>query len=153
MAALRQIAAAKVPFVSRGDDSGTNAAERRFWGDAGVDPKAAGAGAAWYKDIGGSMGAALNACAAIDAYALSDRGTWLGFANRRGLVILVEGDQRLLNQNGVMLVNPARHPTVEAVQAQAFIDRLISPAGQQAVAGYRIHGHQLFFPDVDRPGL
>ena len=153
VAALRQVAAAQAPFVTRGDDSGTNAAERRFWREAGVDPTAASAGGGWYKDIGGSMGAALNACAAMDAYTLSDRGTWLSFANRRGLVVLVEGDQRLFNQYGVMLVNPARHPSVKAAQGQTFIDWLISPAGQQAVAGYRINGQQLFFPDVDRAGL
>lgn len=153
VAAFRRIAASQAPFVTRGDDSGTNAAERQFWRDTGVDPTAASAGGGWYKDIGGGMGAALNACAAMDAYTLSDRGTWLSFANRRGLVILVEGDQRLFNQYGVMLVNPARHPSVKAAQGQAFIDWLISPAGQQVVADYRINGQQLFFPDVDRSGL
>ncbi len=153
VAALRGVAIAKAPFVTRGDDSGTNAAERRFWRDAGVDPKAASAGAGWYKDIGGGMGAALNASAAMDAYTLSDRGTWLSFANRRDLVILVEGDQRLFNQYGVMLVNPARHPSVKAMLGQTFIDWLISPAGQQTVAGFRINGQQLFFPNVGRPGL
>ena len=157
VAALRAVASAKAAFVTRGDDSGTNAAERRFWRDAGIDPKAAsagaGQGAGWYRDIGGGMGAALNACAAMDAYTLSDRGTWLSFSNRRDLVILVEGDQRLFNQYGVMLVNPARHPSVKAALGHAFINWLISPAGQQAVAGYRINGEQLFFPDVDRPGL
>jgi len=153
VAALRAVAVAKAPFVTRGDDSGTNAAERRFWRDARVDPKAASAGAGWYKDIGGGMGAALNASAAMDAYTLSDRGTWLSFANRRDLVILVEGDQRLFKQYGVMLVNPARHPSVKAVLGQTFIDWLISPVGQQTVAGYRINGQQLFFPNVGRPGL
>jgi tungstate transport system substrate-binding protein len=153
VAAFRKIAMAKAPFVSRGDDSGTNAAERRFWVDADINPKAASADAGWYKDIGGGMGAALNACAAMDAYTLSDRGTWLNFGNRRGLVIVVEGDQRLFNQYGVMLVNPARHPSVKADLGQKFIDWLISPAGQQTITGYRINGEQLFFPDVDRPGL
>jgi tungstate transport system substrate-binding protein len=153
VAAFRKVAAARAPFVTRGDDSGTNAAERRFWRDAEIDSKAASAGTGWYKDIGGSMGAALNACAAMDAYTLSDRGTWLNFGNRRGLVIVVEGDRRLFNQYGVMLVNPARHPTVKADLGQKFIDWLISPAGQQAITGYRINGEQLFFPDVDQPGL
>ncbi len=153
VAAFRKIAAAKAPFVTRGDDSGTNAAERRFWRDATIDPKAASAGKGWYKDIGGGMGQALNACAVMDAYTLSDRGTWLNFGNRRDLVIVVEGDRRLFNQYGVMLVNPARHPTVKADLGQRFIDWLISPAGQQTITGYRINGEQLFFPDVDRPGL
>ncbi len=153
VASLRAVASAKAPFVTRGDDSGTNAAERRFWRDAGIDPKAASADAGWYKDIGGGMGAALNTCAAMGAYTLSDRGTWLSFVNRQDLVILVEGDQRLFNQYGVMLVNPARHPSVKVALGQTFIDWLISPAGQQTVADYRIDGQQLFFPDVDRPGL
>ncbi len=153
VAAFRKVADAKAPFVTRGDDSGTNAAELRFWRDAGIDPKVASNGAGWYKDIGGGMGAALNTSAALDAYTLSDRGTWLNFGNRRNLVIVVEGDQRLFNQYGVMLVNPARHPTVKADLGRTFIDWLISPAGQQTIAGYKINGEQLFFPDVDRPGL
>ncbi len=157
VAAFRKVADARAPFVTRGDDSGTNAAERRFWRDAGIDPKAAssgnGQGAGWYKDIGGGMGAALNTAAAMDAYTLSDRGTWLNFGNRRDLVIVVEGDRRLFNQYGVMLVNPARHPAVKADLGQRLINWLISPEGQATVAGYRINGEQLFFPDVDRPGL
>ena len=157
VAAFRKVADARAPFVTRGDDSGTNAAERRFWRDAGIDPKAAssgnGQGAGWYKDIGGGMGAALNTAAAMSAYTLSDRGTWLNFGNRRDLVIVVEGDRRLFNQYGVMLVNPARHPAVKADLGQRLINWLISPEGQAAIAGYRINGEQLFFPDVDRPGL
>ncbi len=157
VAAFRKVADARAPFVTRGDDSGTNAAERRFWRDAGIDPKAAssgnGQGAGWYKDIGGGMGAALNTAAAMSAYTLSDRGTWLNFGNRRDLVIVVEGDRRLFNQYGVMLVNPARHPAVKADLGQRLINWLISPEGQATVAGYRINGEQLFFPDVDRPGL
>ena len=157
VAAFRKVADARAPFVTRGDDSGTNAAERRFWRDAGIDPKAASGGTAqgagWYKDIGGGMGAALNTAAAMDAYTLSDRGTWLNFGNRRDLVIVVEGDRRLFNQYGVMLVNPARHPAVKADLGQRFINWLISPEGQATVAGYKINGEQLFFPDVDRPGL
>jgi len=155
--AFRKVADARAAFVTRGDDSGTNAAERRFWREAGIDPKAAsggsGQGAGWYKDIGGGMGAALNTAAAMGAYTLSDRGTWLNFGNRRDLVVVVEGDQRLFNQYGVMLVNPARHPTVKADLGQRFINWLISPEGQATVVGYKINGEQLFFPDVDRPSL
>ena len=155
--AFRKVAGAHATFITRGDDSGTTAAELRFWRDAGIDPKAAsdgnGPGAGWYKDIGGSMGAALNTAAAMGAYTLSDRGTWLSFGNRRDLVVVVEGDRRLFNQYGVMLVNPARYPTVKAGLGQRFIDWLIAPEGQAAIAGYRINGEQLFFPDVDRPGL
>jgi tungstate transport system substrate-binding protein len=157
VAAFRKVADARAAFVTRGDDSGTNAAERRFWREAGIDPKAAssgsGQGADWYKDIGGGMGAALNTAAAMGAYTLSDRGTWLNFGNRRDLVVVVEGDQRLFNQYGVMLVNPARHPTVKADLGQRFINWLISPEGQATVVGYKINGEQLFFPDVDRPSL
>ena len=147
LVAFRRIAAARAPFVTRGDDSGTNAAEKRFWREAGLAPAGA-----WYRDIGGGMGAALNTAAAMDAYTLSDRGTWLSFRNRRGLGVLVEGDRRLFNQYGVMLVNPARHPGVKAKEGRAFIDWLISAEGQATIAGYRIGGDQLFFPDVDRPG-
>ncbi len=157
VAAFRKVADARAAFVTRGDDSGTNAAERRFWREAGIDPKAAsggsGQGAGWYKDIGGGMGAALNTAAAMGAYTLSDRGTWLNFGNRRDLLVVVEGDQRLFNQYGVMLVNPVRHPTVKADLGQRFINWLISPEGQATVVGYKINGEQLFFPDVDRPSL
>jgi len=157
VAAFRKVADARAAFVTRGDDSGTNAAERRFWREAGIDPKAAsggsGQGAGWYKDIGGGMGAALNTAAAMGAYTLSDRGTWLNFGNRRELVVVVEGDQRLFNQYGVMLVNPVRHPTVKADLGQRFINWLISPEGQATIVGYKINGEQLFFPDVDRPSL
>ena len=157
VAAFRKVADARAAFVTRGDDSGTNAAELRFWREAGIDPKAAsggsGQGAGWYKDIGGGMGAALNTAAAMGAYTLSDRGTWLNFGNRRDLLVVVEGDQRLFNQYGVMLVNPARHPTVKADLGQRFINWLISPEGQATIVGYKINGEQLFFPDVDRPSL
>jgi len=152
VAAFRKIADAKAFFVTRGDDSGTNAAELRFWRNAGIDPKAASNGTGWYNDIGGGMGPALNTAAAMGAYTLSDRGTWLSFRNRQDLVIVVEGDRALFNQYGVMLV-PARHPTVKADLGQRFIDWLISPEGQATIAGYKINGEQLFFPDVDRPGL
>jgi tungstate transport system substrate-binding protein len=145
LAAFRKIATARAPFISRGDRSGTNAAELRYWQDAGIDPAGT---AGWYKEIGQGMGPALNTAAAIDAYTLSDRGTWLSFKNRGGLVILVEGDRRLFNQYGVMLVNPAKHPAVKATEGQTFVDWLISPDGQGAIAGYKINGEQLFFPNA-----
>lgn len=142
--AFRRVAAARAPFVSRGDDSGTHVAERRVWREAGIDPAGG-----WYRDIGGGMGAALNAAAGMGAYTLSDRGTWLAFRNRADLAIAVEGDARLFNPYGVMLVNPARHPAVKAAEGQAFIDWLVSPAGQGVVTGYRVDGKQVFFPDAD----
>ncbi len=151
--AFKLIAAAKAPFVSRGDDSGTNRAELRFWHDAGIDPKTASDGGGWYKDIGGGMGAALNAAAALNAYTLSDRGTWLNFHNRQDLGIAVQGDKRLFNQYGVMLVNPAKHPGVKAEMGRKFINWLVSPAGQEVIASYKIGGEQLFFPDADKPAL
>src|SRR5829696_47947 len=144
--ALRKIAGAKAPFVSRGDRSGTHAAELRFWREAGINLDAAKG--PWYRDIGQSMGPALNAASAISAYVLADRGTWLSFKNRGDLAVLVEGDRRLFNQYGVMLVNPAKHPHVKAADGQAFIDWLVSPEGQTAIAGYKIGGEQLFFPNA-----
>ncbi|KAA2234668.1 extracellular solute-binding protein [Salinarimonas soli] len=144
--ALRRIAAARALFVSRGDKSGTHAAELRYWRDAGVDP-ASGQGA-WYREIGQGMGPALNTASVQNAYLLADRGTWLSFKNRGELAILVEGDRRLFNQYGIMLVSPARHPHVKAAEGQAFIDWLVSPAGQGTVAGYTIEGQQLFFPNA-----
>jgi tungstate transport system substrate-binding protein len=146
VAAFRKIAAAKAPFVSRGDDSGTDKEEKRLWQEAGIDIKEAGDG--WYREAGQGMGPTLNMAAALDAYTLSDRGTWLSFNNRRDLALLVAGDQRLFNQYGVMLVNPARHPTVKAALGKTFIQWLVSPAGQQTIAAYRIGGEQLFFPDA-----
>jgi tungstate transport system substrate-binding protein len=147
--ALRRIAAARAPFVSRGDRSGTHAAELRLWQQAGVDP-VAGRGA-WYREVGQGMGPALNTAAAQGAYILTDRGTWLSFRNRQDLRIVVEGDARLFNQYGVMLVNPQRHPSVKAADGQRFIDWILSPAGQAAIAGYRINGEQLFFPNATQP--
>lgn len=144
--ALRRIAAAKAPFVSRGDRSGTNAAELRYWKDAGIHIQAVKG--EWYRDIGQGMGPALNTASALNAYLLSDRGTWLSFKNRGDLAILVEGDKRLFNQYGVMLVNPAKHPNVKVAEGQAFIDWLVSPEGQKAIAGYKIDGQQLFFPNA-----
>ena len=148
-AALRRIAEARVPFISRGDRSGTHAAELRLWQLAGVDP-VAGRGQ-WYREVGQGMGPALNTAAAQGAYILTDRGTWLSFRNRQDQRVLVEGDTRLFNQYGVMLVNPQRHPHVKAADGQRFIDWILSPAGQAAIAGYRIHGEQLFFPNATQP--
>jgi tungstate transport system substrate-binding protein len=148
-AALRRIAEARAPFVSRGDRSGTHAAELRLWRAAGIDP-AQGRGA-WYREVGQGMGPALNTAAAQDAYILTDRGTWLSFRNRQDLRILVEGDARLFNQYGIMLVNPQRHAHVTAADGQRFIDWLVSPAGQAAIASYRINGEQLFFPNALQP--
>jgi tungstate transport system substrate-binding protein len=145
-AALKRIQSAQAPFVSRGDRSGTHAAELRLWADSGVD-LAANKGS-WYRETGSGMGAALNTASAMDAYVLSDRGTWLAFTNRGSLSILVEGDERLFNQYGVMLVNPARHPHVKRADAQAFIDWLVSVEGQAAISAFRINGEQAFFPDA-----
>ncbi|WP_159717223.1 extracellular solute-binding protein [Geminicoccus flavidas] len=144
--ALQRIAAAGEPFISRGDRSGTHAAELRYWQAAGVD--ITDAGGDWYREIGQGMGPALNMASASNAYVLSDRGTWLSFKNRGELAILVEGDRRLFNQYGVMLVNPDKHPNVKAAEGQAFIDWLISDEGQKAIADYRIEGEQLFFPNA-----
>jgi len=146
--ALRKIAAAKAPFISRGDRSGTNAAELRYWKNADIDINAVKG--SWYREIGQGMGPALNMASASNAYTLSDRGTWLSFKNRRDLVIVVEGDTRLFNQYGVMLVNPAKYPKVKAGDGQAFVVWLISPDGQKTIAGYQIDGQQLFFPNAAR---
>jgi tungstate transport system substrate-binding protein len=150
--AFRKIAAAHAPFVSRGDRSGTHAAELRYWKDAGIDIDTTKG--PWYRDIGQGMGAALNMASSTDAYVLADRGTWLSFGNRGDLAILVEGDRRLFNQYGVMLVNPAKHPHVKVKEGQAFVDWLISGDGQKTIAAYKIDGEQLFFPDAgDVKGL
>jgi tungstate transport system substrate-binding protein len=138
-----------IAFVSRGDNSGTHQAELKLWKEAGIDiAKEKGP---WYKEIGQGMGAALNIASALDAYVLSDRGTWLSFTNRRNLAIVVEGDKRLFNQYGVMLVNPEKHPTVKKELGQQFIDWLVSTEGQKAIADYKINGQQLFYPDADDP--
>ena len=144
--ALRKISATNAPFVSRGDKSGTHAAELRYWKNAGVDnPQFAG-----YKACGCGMGPALNIAASSGAYVMADRGTWLAFKNRADLAVLVEGDTRLFNQYGVMVVNPAKHPKVKVAEAQKFVDWVISPAGQAAIASYKIGGEQLFFPNAPR---
>jgi tungstate transport system substrate-binding protein len=148
LAALKKIEAAKAPFVSRGDKSGTHAAELRYWKAAGIDPdKQKGP---WYRDTGSGMGPALNTAASMDAYILADRGTWLSFKNRAELTIVVEGDQRLFNQYGVMLVNPAKHAHVKKELGQQFVDWVLSAEGQQAIADYKIGGQQLFFPNARR---
>ena len=144
--ALKKIAASQAPFTSRGDKSGTHAAELRLWKMAGIDP-AAGKGS-WYRETGSGMGSTLNTAAAMNAYALTDRGTWLSFKNRGDLTIVVQGDKRLFNQYGVMLVNPAKHPHVKKDLGQQFVDWLISADGQKTIADYKIGGEQLFFPDA-----
>ena len=145
-AALKRIADAKAPFVSRGDKSGTHAAELRYFKLADVDPLA-GKGS-WYRETGSGMGPALNSASSMNAYILADRGTWLAFKNRGDLVIVVEGDKRMFNPYGVMTVNPARHPHVKVAEAQAFVEWLVSKEGQAAIASYQIGGEQLFFPDA-----
>jgi tungstate transport system substrate-binding protein len=147
--ALQIIAANKFPFVSRGDNSGTHMAELELWKDSGINlDKDRGP---WYKSIGQGMGAALNAASAINAYVLSDRATWIHFKNRGELQIVVQGDDRMFNQYGVMLVNPERHPSVKQDLGQQFIDYLISPSGQADIAHYTIDGQQLFYPDANDP--
>lgn len=147
MAALKAINAASSPFVSRGDKSGTHAAELSLWKAADLDP--AGAKPAWYREIGQGMGAALNTSAAMSAYVLADRGTWISFKNKGDLQIVVEGDQKLFNQYGIMLVNPEKHPQVKKDLGQAFIDWVLSAEGQNAIRSYKIEGKQLFFPNAD----
>ncbi|MBK7661849.1 MAG: extracellular solute-binding protein [Betaproteobacteria bacterium] len=144
LAGLKKIEASKSPFVSRADKSGTHAAELRYWKAAGIE-KPQGA---WYRETGSGMGPTLNTASAMNAYALTDRGTWLSFKNRGELVIVVEGDQRLFNQYGVMLVNPAKHAHVKKEAGQKFVDWVVSPAGQAAIAAYKIDGEQLFFPNA-----
>jgi tungstate transport system substrate-binding protein len=144
VAALRKVAATQAPFVSRGDKSGTHAAELRFWQQAGADQ---GAG---YKECGCGMGPALNMAAATGSYLLADRGTWLSFKNKADLAVLVEGDQRLFNPYGVMRVSAAKHPHVKSAEGQKFVDWVLSPAGQASIASYKINGEQLFFPNAAR---
>ena len=144
--AMKKISAANTGFISRGDKSGTHAAELRYWKTAGVEPTAF----AGYKACGCGMGPALNVASSLGAYVLADRGTWLNFKNRADLAVLVEGDKRLFNQYGVMVVNPAKHPQVKAAEAQKFVDWVISPVGQNVIASYKIGGEQLFFPNADK---
>jgi tungstate transport system substrate-binding protein len=141
--ALKKISTAGAPFISRGDKSGTHAAELRYWTLAGVDAKGGG-----YRECGCGMGPALNIGSSTNAYVLTDRGTWLNFKNRGDLAVLVEGDTRLYNQYGVMVVNPAKYPHLKAAEAQKFVDWVTSPAGQSTIAAYKIGGEQLFFPNA-----
>jgi len=144
--ALKKIATAQSLFASRADDSGTHKAELKMWQQAGVNPKASSG--SWYLETGSGMGATLNTAVGKQAYALTDRGTWLAFANKDDFKVLVEGDDKLFNQYGVILVNPARHPNAKAKEGQAFIDWLTGPEGQAAIADYKIDGQQLFFPNA-----
>ena len=150
--ALKQIKSRSASFISRGDKSGTHAAELNLWKAAAIDIAGADKGP-WYKEIGQGMGAALNTASASNGYVLADRGTWISFKNRGDLDILVEGDQRLFNQYGVILVNPAKHPAVKEDLGQAFIDWLVSPGGQKAIADYKINGQQLFFANATAQGV
>ena len=151
VAGLKAIKAKEAPFISRGDKSGTHAAELALWKLAGIDVAGADKGP-WYKEIGQGMGAALNTASASNAYVLADRGTWLSFKNRGDLAIVVEGDNKLFNQYGVILVNPGKHAHVKKDLGQAFIDWLVSPEGQKTIADYKINGEQLFFPNATVPG-
>ena len=146
-AALQKIATAQTPFISRGDKSGTHAAELRYWKSAGITVLPT---QTWYKETGSGMGPALNTASAMNGYILADRATWLSFKNRGDLVILVQGDPKLFNQYGVMLVNPAKFPHVKKVEGQAFIDWLVSKSGQDVIASYQIGGEQLFFPNAKK---
>ncbi len=146
VAALARIAAIRTPFVSRGDDSGTHKAELRLWVQADIDVTAASG--SWYRETGSGMGATLNTAAGMDAYAMTDRASWTNFGNRNGHRILVEGDPRLFNQYGIVLVNPERHPNVKAGLGRRFVDWVLSKEGQAAIASYRVDGRQLFFPNA-----
>jgi tungstate transport system substrate-binding protein len=149
VAALKAIKDKSAPFISRGDRSGTHIAEQNLWKGAGIDiEKDKGP---WYKSIGQGMGAALNAASASNSYVLADRGTWLSFKNRGDLIVSMEGDKRLFNQYGVMLVNPAKYPAVKKELGQAFIDWLVSPDGQKAIADYKVGGEPLFYPNASDP--
>ncbi len=150
VAALQKIAAAKAPFASRGDDSGTHKLELELWKTANVDPKAASG--QWYRETGSGMGATLNTASGLDAYTLTDRASWISFKNKGGLEVLVQDSPRLFNQYGLILVNPAKHPTVKVKDGQAFIDWLLSADGQKAIASFKVDGQQLFFPNAKPSG-
>ncbi len=147
VSALRAVSDAEVPFASRGDDSGTHKAEMGHWEGAGIDPTSASG--TWYRETGSGMGATLNVASGMDAYVLTDRATWQSFGNKGNLELMVEGDPRLFNQYGVILVNPEKHPRVRAAAGQRFIDWLKGPDGQAAIASYRLNGQQLFFPNAE----
>ena len=146
VAAMKRIAQAEATFASRGDNSGTYKKEMSLWNTAGIDPKAASG--AWYRETGSGMGATLNTAVGMDAYTLTDRGTWISFKNKDNFQILVEGDANLFNQYGVILVNPQKHPHVKVAEGQAFIDWILSNEGQSAIASYKLNGQQLFFPNA-----
>jgi tungstate transport system substrate-binding protein len=146
-AAFKKIASSQAPFISRGDKSGTHAAELRYWKDAGIAPAPS---TSWYKETGSGMGPALNTASGMNGYILADRATWLTFKNRGDLTILVQGDPKLFNQYGVMLVNPAKFPNVKKAEGQAFIDWILSKNGQDVIASYQIGGEQLFFPNAKK---
>lgn len=146
VAALKKIAETKSPFASRGDDSGTNKAELRLWGEAGID--VSGASGGWYRETGSGMGATLNTGTGMGAYIMTDRATWISFGNKGDYKIAVEGDPKLFNQYGIMLVNPEKHPNVKADLGQTFVDWVISDEGQAAIANYKVDGQQLFFPNA-----
>jgi tungstate transport system substrate-binding protein len=150
VAALARIAAKQAPFVSRGDDSGTHKLELSLWEAAGIEVKQASG--AWYREAGAGMGATLNTASGLDGYTISDRGTWIGFKNKGRLAVVAEGDPRLFNQYGVILVNPAKHAHVKAEDGQAFVDWLISDQGQKAIAAFQLEGEQLFFPNAKKGG-
>ncbi len=150
VASFKKIAAAKAPFVSRGDNSGTHKAELRLWKAAGIDAKAASG--TWYREAGSGMGATINTAVGMGAYVLSDRATWSSFKNRGDYKVAVEGDKKLFNQYGVMLVNPAKHPKVKKAEGQTFIDWLLSKDGQAAIASFKINGQQQFFPNASPTG-
>jgi tungstate transport system substrate-binding protein len=149
-AALSKIAEAGASFASRADDSGTHKKEMSLWKAAGVDPKAASGG--WYRETGSGMGATLNTASGMDAYALADRGTWLSFENRGSLEVVVEGDERLFNQYGIVAVSQAKCPSVKADLAGTFVDWVVSAEGQQTIADYKLNGQQLFFPNAEKAG-
>jgi tungstate transport system substrate-binding protein len=151
VAALARIAAKQAPFVSRGDDSGTHKLELSLWEAAGIEVKQASG--AWYREAGAGMGATLNTASGLDGYTISDRGTWISFKNKGRLAVVAEGDPRLFNQYGVILVNPAKHAHVKAKDGQAFVDWLISDQGQKAIAAFQLEGEQLFFPNAKKGGL
>jgi tungstate transport system substrate-binding protein len=146
VAAMKKLASTNAPFISRGDKSGTHAAELRFWKMTDTEANK-GSG---YKECGCGMGPALNIASSSGAYVLADRGTWLNFKNRADLTVLVEGDQRLFNQYGIMLVSAAKHPQVKTAEGQRFVDWIVGPAGQAVIAGYKIGGEQLFFPNATK---
>jgi tungstate transport system substrate-binding protein len=152
VAALKAIKGKAAPFISRGDKSGTHSAELNLWKAAAIYIAGADKGP-WYKEIGQGMGAALNTASASNSYVLTDRGTWLSFKNRGDLDIVVEGDSKLFNQYGVILVNPEKHPSVKKEFGQAFVDWIVSPAGQKAIADHKINGNQLFFPNAGASGV